>query len=265
MENEKLKMKNEFNEFKEIIIKAGEIFKEGFYSSKSVTLKGKKDLVTEYDVKIEEFLKEKFAKFNYSIIAEESVKDEFDTSIIIDPIDGTTNFAHKVPHCCISVGVFENKKPKFAFVYNPILEEFFYAIKGGGAYKNDEKINVSTANNFQRALISTGFPYSGADNRDDLMWVVNRIKNILPACQDIRRFGSAALDLCYVAEGIVDGYYEINLKPWDVSAGMLILKEAGGVVTNIEGMEYDMFKDRCIVASNGFIHKELLSKLNFDK
>jgi myo-inositol-1(or 4)-monophosphatase len=163
------------------------------------------------------------------------------------------------------VGVFENKKPKFAFVYNPILEEFFYAIKGEGAYKNGEKINVSSANNFQRALISTGFPYSGADNRVDLMWVVNRIKNILPACQDIRRFGSAALDLCYVAEGMIDGYYEINLKPWDVSAGMLILKEAGGVVTNLEGREYDMFRDRCIVASNGFIHRELLSKLNFDK
>jgi myo-inositol-1(or 4)-monophosphatase len=108
MENEKLKIKNEFNEFKEIIIKAGEIFKEGFFSSKSVILKGKKDLVTEYDVKIEEFLKDKFSKYNYSIIAEESVKDEFDTSIIIDPIDGTTNFAHQIPHCCISVGVYED-------------------------------------------------------------------------------------------------------------------------------------------------------------
>ena len=218
------------------------------------------------DLIAEKIFIKKLSEFG-NILSEEAgfIDNGKDKKIVIDPIDGTTNFAHKVPHCCISVGVFENKKPKFAFVYNPILDEFFYAIKGEGAYKNNKKISVSTASNFQRALISTGFPYSGADNRDDLMWVVNRIKNILPACQDIRRFGSAALDLCYVAEGVIDGYYEINLKPWDVSAGMLILKEAGGVVSNLEGMEYDMFKDRCIVASNGYIHNELLSRPNIDK
>jgi myo-inositol-1(or 4)-monophosphatase len=247
------------NEFKEIILKAGEIFKEGFYSSKEITLKGKKDLVTEYDVKIEEFLKEKFSRFDYSIIAEESVKDEFCDSIIIDPIDGTTNFAHQVPHCCISVGVYENKKPKFAFVYNPILEEFFTAVAGDGAYKNGKKIKVSKMNDFQRALIATGFPYSSAENRDDLDLVINRLHTLLPHCQDIRRFGSAALDLCYVAEGMFDGFYEINLKPWDVSAGMLIVKEAGGIVSNEKGEEFDMFNDKTIVASNGIIHKEFLS------
>jgi myo-inositol-1(or 4)-monophosphatase len=265
MENVKLKMKNEFNEFKEIILKAGEIFKEGFYSSKTVTLKGKKDLVTEYDVKIEEYLKTSFSKFDYSIIAEESVKDEFNNSIIIDPIDGTTNFAHQVPHCCISVGIYEEKQPKFAFVYNPILNEFFYAKRGEGAFKNEMPIIVSKNDYFQRALIGTGFPYSSAENQDDLNLVINRLHNILPKCQDIRRFGSAALDLCYVAEGLLDGFYEINLKPWDVSAGMLIVKEAGGVVSNDMGEEFDMFNDKCIVVSNGHIHNELLSKLNFDK
>jgi myo-inositol-1(or 4)-monophosphatase len=246
------------NEFIKIVKEAGEIFKEGFYSAKEVNLKGKKDLVTEYDIKIEEFLKDKFKKFGYTIIAEESEKQEFDSSIIIDPIDGTTNFFHQIPHCAISVGVYENKKAKFGIVYNPILNELFYAESGKGAYKNDKKIKVSNFSDFQRALIATGFPYSSADNKDDLNWVIDKLSKILPKCQDIRRFGSAALDLCYVAEGKFDGYYEINLKPWDVSAGIIILKESGGVVTNENENEYDMFEDKCIVASNGIIHKEFL-------
>lgn len=217
--------------FIQIIKEAGEIFKKGFYSAKEVSLKGKKDLVTNYDLKIEEFLKEKFSKFNYSIIAEESTKEEFNNSIIIDPIDGTTNFFHQIPHCAISVGVYEEKKPRFGIVYNPILDELFYAEAGGGAYKNGKKIEVSKFSDFGRALIATGFPYSGAENKDDLNWVIDKLHKILPKCQDIRRFGSAALDLCYVAEGKFDGYYEINLKPWDVSAGIIVLSEAGGVVS----------------------------------
>lgn len=260
MENVELRIK-EFEEIKSIIIKAGEIFKEGFYSSKEITLKGKKDLVTEYDVKIEEFLKEEFKRFDYSIIAEESVKDKFGNSIIIDPIDGTTNFAHQIPHCAISVGVYENKKPKFAFVYNPVLNEFYTAVAGEGAYKNGKKINVSKNDYFQRALIGTGFPYSSADNTEDLDLVINRLHNVLPKCQDIRRLGSAALDLCYVAEGKYEGFYEINLKPWDVSAGILIVNEAGGKVTNDRGGEFDMFNDKCIVATNDLIHENLLSLL----
>ena len=258
-------MKTQFVEFKEIILKAGEIFKEGFYSSKEITLKGKKDLVTEYDVKIEEFLKEQFKNFGYSIIAEESVKDEFGDSIIIDPIDGTTNFAHQIPHCAISIGVYENKKPKFAFVYNPILNEFYTAIAGEGAYKNGVKIQVSRNDYFQRALVATGFPYSSADNTDDLDLVIKRLHKILPKCQDIRRLGSAALDLCYVADGKYEGFYEINLKPWDVSAGILIVKEAGGEISNDRGDEFDMFNDKCIVASNSLIHSELVDLLSSDK
>ena len=259
-------MKNKiFNEIKEIIYKAGEILKEGFYSSKEITLKGKKDLVTEYDVKIEEFLKKEFEEFDYSIIAEESIQEEFNNSIIIDPIDGTTNFAHQIPHCAISVGVYEEKEAKYAFVYNPILNEFYTAIKGEGAFLNDKQIKVSKNDYFGSALIATGFPYSSADNKDDLEMVIKNLHTILPRCQDIRRLGSAALDLCYVADGRYEGFYEINLKPWDVSAGILILTEAGGKVSNDKGFEFDMFNDKCIVASNGLIHNELVTLLNFDK
>ena len=252
-----------FNEIKEIILKAGEIFKEGFYSSKEIEFKGKKDLVTEYDIKVENFLKKELSKFNYDFIAEESVfSTKLDKSIIIDPIDGTTNYTHEIPHCAISVAVYENKRPKYAFVYNPILNEFFYAKKGEGAFLNNEKIQVSNTDYFQRALIGTGFPYSSAENEEDLNFVITRLKHILPKCQDIRRLGSAALDLCYVACGRYDGFYEINLKPWDVAAGILIVEEAGGIVTNLGNYKYDLFEDKCIVASNGIIHEELIENLN---
>ena len=250
------------NEFIEIVKKAGEIFKEGFEKKVEIHSKGIKDLVTEYDVKVEKFLIKEFEKYpEYSIIAEESIQEKFDNSIIIDPIDGTTNFAHHIPHCAISIGVYENRLPKYTIVYNPILNELFYAKKGEGAFKNGKRISVSTQNDFQRSLIATGFPYSSAENEEDLKWVINKLKHILPRCQDIRRLGSAALDLCYVAEGKYEGFYEINLKPWDVSAGVLIVTEAGGIVTNECEDLYDMFKDRCIAASNGEIHDELIEIL----
>ncbi len=252
-----------FEEIKKIIKKAGEIFKEGYYGSKHVELKGKKDLVTEYDIKVEDFLKKALSKYGYNFIAEESVFSiKLNNSIIIDPIDGTTNYTHQIPHCAISVAVYENKKPKYAYVYNPILNEFFYAIKGEGAYLNDSKIEVSNNDFFQRALIATGFPYSSAENEEDLQLVIKTLKHILPKCQDIRRLGSAALDLCYVACGRFEGFYEINLKPWDVAAGMLIVQEAGGIVTNSGNFEYDLFYDKCIVASNGLIHEEFIENLN---
>ena len=252
------------NKFIEIVKEAGEIFKEGYNKKLEIKSKGIKDLVTEYDVKVEEFLIDKFKKQfpEYSIIAEETTQENFNNSIIIDPIDGTTNFAHHIPHTAISVGVYEKKEAKYAIVYNPILNELFYAKKGEGAYKNTEKINVSNQEDFQRSLIATGFPYSSAECEEDLKWVVNKLKHILPRCQDIRRLGSAALDLCYVAEGKFEGFYEINLKPWDVSAGILIVNEAGGEISNEFGEAYDIFEDRCIVASNGVIHSEIVEILS---
>ena len=252
------------NKFIEIVLKAGEIFIEGYNKKLEIHSKGIKDLVTDYDVKVENFLIKEFkSKFSeYSIIAEETTKEEFNNSIIIDPIDGTTNFAHYIPHCAISVGVYEKKEAKYAIVYNPILNELYFAKKGEGAFKNDKKIIVSNQDDFQRSLIATGFPYSSAENEKDLKWVINKLNHILPRCQDIRRLGSAALDLCYVAEGKYEGFYEINLKPWDVSAGILIVSEAGGMISNEFGNDYNLFEERCIVASNGIIHNEIVDILN---
>ncbi|MGB5792844.1 inositol monophosphatase family protein [Poseidonibacter sp.] len=250
----------------EIIKEAGEIMKEGYFCKKDITFKAKKDLVTQYDLAIENFLKEKFEyEFkDFNIIAEESDNTSkiFSDSIIVDPIDGTTNFVNKVPHTAISVGVYKDKKPYIGIVYNPILNQLFYAIVNEGAYCNDEKIEVSDENNFQKALLSTGFPYSSGSCEDDLNDVMRKMKNVLPKCQDIRRLGSAALDLCYVANGTYEGFYEMNLKAWDVSAGLIILQEAGGKVSNIDGNEYKLFENKYIVASNNKIHKDLIKTLN---
>jgi len=248
-----------------IIKEASKILVEGYYNEKEVRFKAKKDLVTKYDVAVEEFLKEKLKKefSDFNIIAEESDNSnlKFDNSIIIDPIDGTTNFVNKVPHTAISVGVYKNKKPYMGVVYNPILDELYYAKVNKGAYLNKKKIEVSKEKNFQKALISTGFPYSSGTCSDDLNSVIKQMKNILPNCQDIRRLGSASLDLCYVAKGTYEGYYEMNLKAWDVSAGIIILSEAGGKVTNEKGKKYKLFNDKYVVATNSKIHKKLLSHL----
>lgn len=249
-----------------IIKNAGKILKEGFYTDKNISFKAKKDLVTQFDVAVEKYLKKKFSKKfkGFNIIAEESdnANIEFNNSIIIDPIDGTTNFVNGVPHTAISVGVYKNKKPYLAVVYNPILDELYTAKIGKGAYLNGKKLKVSQENNFQKALLATGFPYSSGNDENDLTDVVKKIKDVLPLCQDLRRLGSASIDLCYVARGTFDGYYEMNLKPWDVSAGVLVLTEAGGMVSNISGNEYNLFEDKYLVATNGKIHNELIKNLN---
>ena len=250
----------------QIINEAGKMLKEGYTSQKEITFKAKKDLVTSYDVAIENFLKEAFTKEfkEFNIIAEESDNQniEFKDSIIIDPIDGTTNFVNQVPHTCISVGIYKNKKPYMGVVYNPILEELYFAQVGCGAFLNEQPIHVSQDDNLMTSLISTGFPYTSGSCEEDLIDVMKKMKNILPNCQDIRRLGSAALDLCYVARGTYEGYYEMNLKAWDVSAGMIILSEAGGQYSNEKGEPYTLFEDKYIVATNGHIHDKLLENLH---
>ena len=249
-----------------IIKDAGKILKKGFYTDKNISFKAKKDLVTQFDVAVEKYLKKKFSKKfkEFNIIAEESdnANIEFNNSIIIDPIDGTTNFVNGVPHTAISVGVYKNKKPYLAVVYNPILDELYTAKIGKGAYLNGKKLKVSLEDTFQKALLATGFPYTSGSDENDLNDVVKKIKDVLPLCQDLRRLGSASIDLCYVARGTFEGYYEMNLKPWDVSAGVLILTEAGGQVSNINGDEYKLFEDKYLVASNRKIHKEFIKNLN---
>lgn len=241
------------------VILAGKILKEDFSKPKFVKNKAIADLVTETDLKIEEFLMEYFHKHlpDYTFVGEETSQklNTKDKCLIVDPIDGTTNFVHRFPFVSISVGVYENLNPVVATVYNPILDELYYAKRGEGAFLNDSRIFVSSESRLENALLATGFPYGFVKkNKRDIL---AKLEKILSRSRGIRRAGAASLDLCYVARGIFDGYYEGGLKPWDVAAGILIVNEAGGRVSNIFGDEFS-FEDEYIVASNKLIHNELI-------
>jgi len=247
----------------EIAKEAGEILRFGFYHKKKIDFKSEIDLVTEYDVKIENFLKEKISKKyrDFEIVAEESFdkKSIPQKAIFIDPIDGTTNFVHSIVYVCISIGIWEEGEPKEGIVYNPVLDELFWAKKGEGAYLNGKNIKVNEADNLTSSLIATGFPYTKIKMGKDYRWVIDTMAMLLPKTRDIRRLGSAAIDLCYTSCGRFSGFYEVGLKPWDVAAGILMVTEAGGKVTNHLGKEYK-FGD-IIVASNGKIHNELIKNM----
>lgn len=250
-------------ELKNIVKKSGKLFKKGFFENKQVTYKGAVDLLTEYDVAIEKELTTALAGSGYEIVGEESWGggELPKNAIFIDPIDGTTNFVHQIPFCAISVGVWEDGKPKYAAVYNPILDEFFWAEAGKGAYLNDERIYASKESELQKSLIATGFPYTKAEAGEDFEWILKKMERILPYTRDVRRLGAASVDLCYTAKGIFDAFYEINLKPWDTAAGMLIVAEAGGMVSNELGGAFEL-TSRGVVASGANIHDNFLKLLN---
>jgi myo-inositol-1(or 4)-monophosphatase len=249
---------------KNLALEAGAIFKDGFYSVKEIQLKGTVDLVTQYDIAVEEFLIPRLSKLypDLEIIGEESFKGETypASGVFIDPIDGTTNFAHGLPFCAISIGVWRDGEAIQGVVYNPILNEVFWAESGTGAFCNDKKLEVSKTNTLQNALVSTGFPYTKSDGGADFEWTMKRLANVLPKTRDIRRYGSASLDICYLARGVYDCFYEINLKAWDTAAAAVILKEAGGEVSNEFGAPYTL-NDRCIVGSNTALHSGFINLL----
>ncbi len=245
---------------------AGTLFLEGYHAHKEVSYKSDIDLVTQYDVAVEELLKTLLAEAfpGHTLVGEESSDAHTfpDKAIYIDPIDGTTNFVHGIPFCAISLGIWEGQRPVAGCVYNPVLEELFYAEKGKGATLNGEPVRVDDeARTLPRALIATGFPYTKIEQGEDYEWVLGTMRNMLPVTRDIRRLGSAAIDLCYVARGTFAGFYEINLKPWDVAAGILMVEEAGGKVSGSDGRPYTL-DQRIIVASNGLVHEQLVEKLS---
>jgi myo-inositol-1(or 4)-monophosphatase len=248
---------------KTIALKAGEMIKEGFYASKELQFKGTVDLVTQYDVAVEKFVLQELSQHfgDYTLVAEESHVGEYiyPKTIYIDPIDGTTNFVHGIPHVALSIGVWEDNEPIMGVVYNPILNELFWAVRGEGAYLNGTRLSVSTQNNLQQSLIATGFPYAKVERGMEYRWVMDTMANLLPHIRDIRRLGAAALDLCYVAQGKFDGYYEMDLKPWDVGAGILIVLEAKGEILSIN--KPYRIGEKVMVATNGVITQELLSFL----
>jgi len=247
-----------------IVMECRELFLKGYRADKNIQYKGTVDLVTEYDVAIEKHLGKSLQEAfpDFEIIGEEGTKEitHPKKAIYIDPIDGTTNFIHGLPFCAISVGIWEDGKPVAGVVYNPVLDECFSAERGMGAFLNGKQIYVSKQRDFQQSLIATGFPYTKVTKGEDYEWVLRTMANLLPVTRDIRRTGSAAIDLCYVACGRFEAYYECNLKPWDVAAGVLIVEEALGKISNEKGEKYTL-ENHIIASSNAFVHTDLLSHI----
>lgn len=235
----------------------GDVLKQSYGQAKQIEYKGEINIVTEVDRRSErlivELLRSRFPK--HSILGEEgtNVAQSSEYKWVIDPLDGTTNYAHDYPIFCVSIALEENGEIIVAAVYQPIFEELFVAEKRGGAYLNGRRIQVSRVNQLRQALLSTGFPYDVLENPGQAMKDFSRF---VDASQAVRRDGSAALDLCYVAMGRFDGFWELRLKPWDTAAGILMVTEAGGQVTDIQGRPYSIYMDE-IVASNGLLHDSM--------
>jgi myo-inositol-1(or 4)-monophosphatase len=242
---------------------AAKIVQQYFNSEYTISNKeGVNNLVTEADHASEkaiiDVIRQEYP--DHYILTEESGEMITDSSTkwIIDPIDGTVNFANGIPLCCISIAVEHNGEMIFGSVYNPFMNEFFFAQKGCGATLNDKKIQVSKKSEVTKSCLVTGFPYTYLDTPNGPLQVFERFirKGIA-----VRRLGSAAIDLCWVAAGRFDGFYEHSLNAWDSAAGFLIVEEAGGKVTDFEGNQYSPYQPH-IVATNGVIHEELLRAIN---
>jgi myo-inositol-1(or 4)-monophosphatase len=232
---------------------AGGVLREGFGRQHSVRYKGEVDLVTEVDEQAERVIKEILlgAFPSYGMLAEEGgwLAGEEDARWIVDPLDGTTNYAHGLPIFAVSIALERAGEVVLGMVHDPMREQTYVAERGGGATLNDEPIRVSDTDEPSRALIATGLPY----DRKKMPEALELFGRFAVLARGMRRLGSTALDLCYVAAGTLDGYYERGIWAWDIAAGNLILEEAGGKVTDYRGSELDL-KGREIVASNGALH-----------
>ena len=219
------------------------------------------NLVTNVDQDIENYIKKSIRRQfpEDSILAEESPleKPNAPRRWIIDPIDGTTNFAHGLPIFCISIGVEMDGEVRLGGVYDPSHRELFFARKGKGSTLNGRKIRVTEAASLDQALLVTGFPYDVHEHPERSLPFFN---GLIQKAQGLRRLGSAALDLCYVAMGRFDGFFEVYLNPWDTAAATLIVREAGGKVTNFEGDQFSIY-ERELAATNGHIHREMLQAI----
>lgn len=238
----------------------GKILKDHYGRLRSIRKKGTIDLVTDADVQSEATIIETIAKAfpNHAILAEESGDHKGRGGRwIIDPLDGTTNFAHGLPQFCVSIAFASDDEILIGIVLAPLLDELFVGIKGQGAQLNGTPISVSSTQTLVDSLLVTGFPYDHQTIFDELM---RRFSNCMKATQGIRRLGSAALDLCYVANGRFDGFWEQHLKPWDTAAGYLVASEAGARTTDFSAAPYSIFEKE-IVCSNGIIHDELINLL----
>ncbi|HEX2966588.1 MAG TPA: inositol monophosphatase family protein [Syntrophorhabdaceae bacterium] len=242
-------------------MESGRIQRKYYEKEFAIHHKGEINLVTDVDLacqdRIVRLIRKKFPDDNI-ISEEQSNRFEADGNRwIIDPLDGTTNFAHGYPFFCTSIAYEVKGKVVLGVIYNPIFRELFVSERGKGAYLNGRRIHVSRTDELKKSLLTTGFPYDVATSKDNN---IDHFVHFLFEAQAIRRDGSAALNLCYTACGRFDGFWEMKLNPWDIAAGALMVEEAGGQVSGIVGKKLNYYKGE-IVASNGIIHKKMLKVL----
>lgn len=243
--------------------KAGAILLERYEKPHRIKHKGTIDLVTEADLASEETILSLLDRNlpGIKVLSEESfsvyTKEPDEHVWIIDPLDGTTNFAHNFPWFSVSIAFHENGGNRAGIIYNPVQDELFCTALNGGAWLNNQPIRVSKVDQLAKALMATGFPYDIQKRPDP---IVALLKEVLVRSQGIRRPGAATLDLAYLACGRLDGFWEVGLKPWDTAAGSLLVEEAGGIVSNFAGDGFSSFVPE-LLASNSLLHNELVSLL----
>lgn len=245
-------------------LEAGELLRNGFGTHFSIKHKeGKHNLVTEYDHRSEELILKLIQSRhpNSHFLAEEtggSGNQKAPFTWIIDPLDGTVNFAHNIPVFAVSIGV-EQEGALFAgVVFQPITQELFVAEKGKGAFLNQKRLAVSPTQKLKDSILATGFPYNLAENP---FHCIDHFIDILRAGIPIRRLGAAAIDFAYLAAGRFEGFFEVSLSPWDCAAGQLLVEEAGGIVTHWNNAPFDLRSKKPVAASNGLIHSEFIQLL----
>jgi myo-inositol-1(or 4)-monophosphatase len=253
-------------EIERLAREAGAILRAGYNKEHQVNYKGVIDLVTEVDHQSEAFLLGQVqGKYpDHHIFSEESgIIQGSDQHIwYIDPLDGTVNYAHHIPIFCVSIAYAADGALQLGAVYDPMRDELFSAECGKGAWLNGTPLQVSATTELQKSLLVTGFPYDAWNTEHDNF---ANFVHFAKLTQGVRRLGSAALDLCYVAAGRFDGFWELSLKPWDVAAGGLIAKEAGARITNVKGHEDFISPPQSVVASAPGIHERILQELGATK
>ena len=251
----------------QIAHQAGELLLEGFDKEKTINAKSSEiDWVTEYDQASEKLIVERLQGETpeYGILGEEGSRIETDNGYrwIIDPLDGTTNYTHHFPMFCVSIALYHKDTPLVGVVYDPLRQETFHAAKGLGAYLatpgGTQPLRVSKEDNLKHSLLATGFPY---DRHTSPHNNTIELAAFLKETHGIRRAGSAALDLAYVAAGRLDGFWEFKLYPWDMAASRLLIEEAGGLVTEPDGQPVNMEEQISLAVSNGRIHQQMLDVL----
>ncbi len=223
-----------------------------------VSRKGPADFVSAADLRVERILREELSKARpgWALLAEEKggvLPTDKEDAWIVDPIDGTTNFLHGIPHFCLTIAHWKKGEIVAGIIYQPIGDELFWAEKGMGAYHNRRRLRVSARQNLSDAVIATGLPFKGKEKHPRY---VDTLAAVMPEVAGVRRFGAAALDLAWVAAGRFDGFWEYALMPWDIAAGILLVREAGGAVTDMDGGDAMLARGE-ILAANPPLHKPL--------